>query len=61
MRYDIKTVVRQRTEDEKIRRHLFGDKGAKFSSRKIALGKDIMNALTTVITKDNIIFEILWM
>lgn len=60
MRYETKTVVRQRTEEEKIRRHLFGDQGAKFKARQFAIGGDVMTALTTVTQKDNIIFEIIW-
>lgn len=61
MKYDHQAVKRRRTEEERQRRSLFGDKGATFSSREIALGGDIMTALTTVVEKDNIIFEILWM
>lgn len=61
MKYDYQAVKRRRTEEERQRRSLFGDKGATFSSREIALGGDIMTALTTVVEKDNIIFEILWM
>ena len=53
-------MKKQRTEEERRRRHLFGDGGAKFKSRIFALGKDRMTALTTVPEKDNIIFEIIW-
>lgn len=60
MRYEVRTIRRVRTEEEKKRRHLYGDKGAKFSSRRMALGGGIMNALTTVEEKDNLICEILW-
>ena len=38
MRYEVRTIRRVRTEEEKKRRHLYGDKGAKFSSRRMALG-----------------------
>ena len=31
---DVMAVGRERTEEEKRRRHLFGDKGAKFSKGK---------------------------
>lgn len=31
---DIRAVGRERTEEEKYRRHLYGDKGAKFSKGK---------------------------
>ena len=59
---DYQAVKRIRTDQERRRRHLHGDKGATFSRGKtIALGNDdIMNALTTVISKDNLISEILW-
>lgn len=50
---------RVRTDEERLRRHLHGDKGAKFSSRKLVPGTNgIMGALTTVIEKDNLIVEI---
>lgn len=51
-------IKRERTEEEKLRRHLHGDKGAKFSSRQMVPGKDgVMGAITTVIEKDNLIME----
>lgn len=51
-------IKRERTEAEKIRRHLHGDKGAKFSSRQMVPGKDgVMGAITTVTEKDNLIME----
>jgi hypothetical protein len=31
---DIQAVGRERTEEEKMRRHIYGDKGAKFSKGK---------------------------
>lgn len=47
-----------RTEEEKRRRHLYGDQGAKFSSRKLVAGTNgIMGAITTVVKKDNLIVE----
>lgn len=49
------SVTRQRTEEERIRRHLYGDKEAKFSSRHLVPGSAIMQCLTTVPTKDNLI------
>ena len=51
-------VKKVRTEEEKLRRHLYGDKGAKFSSRRLIPGTNgIMGALTTVIEKDNLIVD----
>ena len=51
-------IKRERTEAEKLRRHLHGDKGAKFSSRQMVSGKDgVMGAITTVTEKDNLIME----
>lgn len=58
LEYIAQPVKRERTEEEKLRRHLHGDKGAKFSSRKMVPGKDgVMGAITTVIEKDNLIME----
>lgn len=49
---------RVRTEEEKRRRHLYGDQGAKFSSRKLVAGTNgIMGAITTVTDKDNLIID----
>ena len=53
-------MVKQRTDEERRRRHLYGDSGAKFTSKKLAIGGGIMTCLTTVPEKDNIIFEIQW-
>ena len=51
-------LKRVRSEEEKRRRHLFGDQGARFSSRTLASGSNgIMGALTTVIDKDNLIVD----
>ena len=56
--YIAQPIKRERTEQEKLRRHLYGDKGAKFSSRRLVPGTNgIMGALTTVIEKDNLIVE----
>ena len=35
---DAQAVKKRRTEEERKRRSLFGDKGAKFSAREIILG-----------------------
>lgn len=51
-------VKRERTEEEKLRRHIHGDAGAKFSSRRMVPKVDgIMGAITTVTDKDNLIME----
>lgn len=56
---DAQPLKRRRTEEEKRRRHLYGDSGAKFSARKIEVGTGgVMSAITTVYDKDNIIAEI---
>ena len=56
--YIAEPIKRERTEQEKLRRHLHGDKGAKFSSRQMVPGKDgVMGAITTVTEKDNLIME----
>lgn len=58
MNTDAQHLKRVRSEDEKRRRHLYGDKGARFSSRILAAGTNgIMGALTTVIEKDNLIVD----
>lgn len=56
--YIAQPIKRERTEEEKLRRRLHGDKGAKFSSRQMVPGKDgVMGAMTTVTEKDNLIME----
>ena len=56
---DVRAVGRQRTEEEKRRRHIYGDKGAKFSQGKqMCLLGDILGTLTTLPSKDNLICEI---
>lgn len=53
---DIRAVGRERTEDEKRRRHLYGDKGAKFSQGKqLCLLGCIIGTITTIPAKDNLI------
>lgn len=53
-------IKRRRTEEERIRRHFYGDKGATFSKAKEPyVGSDeISNCLTSVYSKDNLIAEI---
>ncbi len=54
-----KAVGRERTDEEKRRRHLYGDKGAKFSGGKqMCILGDVCGTITTMSTKDNLIAEI---
>ena len=57
-----KTMIlkRERSDEEKLRRHLHGDKGAKFSGGKVPCidEGDIIGALTTMMTKDILLIEI---
>ena len=50
----------ERTEEEKLRRHLFGDKGAKFKQGKMARFTPplISGTITTLVTKDIKLLEI---
>ena len=58
MNADAQPIKRVRTGEEKRRRHLYGDQGAKFSSRKLVAGTNgIMGAITTVTDKDNLIVD----
>ena len=57
---DAQLIRRKRTDEEKRRRHLYGDSGAKFSARQLWVGTGgVMSAITTVYDKDNIIAEIM--
>ena len=52
-------LTRERSEEEKLRRHLHGDQGAKFSGGtvpKIDLG-GVIGTVTTLVTKDLLIIE----
>ena len=53
---DAKGITRERTEEERLRRHLHGDKGATFSKGKyMTLGSyDYVGCVTTFFTKDNL-------
>lgn len=53
-------LTRERSEEEKLRRHLYGDKGAKFSGGKIpkVSPPEIIGTITTFITKDTLLMEI---
>ena len=55
----IAMLTRQRSEEEKRRRHLYGDKGAKFSGGKVPkvdLG-GVIGTITTMVTKDLMVIE----
>lgn len=53
-------LKRQRSDEEKLRRHRYGDKGAKFSGGKVPCidGGGIIGAMTTMMTKDILLLEI---
>ena len=57
--YIAQPIKRERTEEEKLRRHIHGDKGAKFSKgKRMTAGTDgIMNTITCVNSKDNLVME----
>ena len=58
LEYVVYPIKRERTEEEKQRRHLHGDKGARFGSRRMVAGvSEIMGTITTVVEKDNLIME----
>ena len=58
-RIDARAIGRARTIEEKTRRHLYGDKGAKYSQGKynVLLGR-ISSTITTIANKDNLCAEI---
>ena len=47
-------LTRERSEEEKIRRHKYGDKGAKFSGGKVPklVPPIVIGTVTTMVTKD---------
>lgn len=49
-------LAKKRTEEEKLRRHLYGDNGAKYSQRLEPRYDGVTNTITTV-TKDNLIIH----
>jgi hypothetical protein len=51
---------RERTDHCKKLRRIYGDNSGmvRFSDRKIAMGGVVMNTVTTLSSKDNLIFEI---
>ena len=52
-------LKRERSEEEKARRHFHGDKGASFSKAKVPCidGGGIIGTITTMVTKDLLIIE----
>lgn len=52
-------LIRERSEEEKRRRHLYGDKGAKFKKGKIPAidVRGICGTVTTLVTKDILLIE----
>ena len=55
---NILAIGRERTEEEKRRRHIYGDKGAKFSQGKqLCVLGDVIGCVTTFATKDNLVAE----
>lgn len=49
-------IGRERAPEEKLRRHLYGDKGAKFSQgKRYCIIGEIIGCITTVPSKDNMI------
>ena len=56
---EVRAIGRERTEEEKRRRHLHGDKEAKFSGGKqMCFLSEVSGCLTTSPTKDNLVGEI---
>ena len=53
-------LTRERSEEEKRRRHLHGDRGAKFSGGKIPKidRGGVIGTVTTMVTKDLMLIEI---
>lgn len=58
MRIDAQSVRKGRTDEEKLRRHLYGDIGARHKARFAYPASDgIGNCITTVPNKDDLIVE----
>lgn len=56
---EVRAVGRERTEEEKRRRHLYGDKGATFSKgKRLCVLGQVIGTVTTLPTKDNLVIEI---
>lgn len=50
-------IVTVRTEEERIRRHLYGEGGAKFSSRSLIPSLNPWSNTISTVTKDNLIIN----
>lgn len=55
-----RVLKRERTDHCKMLRHIYGDNSGmvRFTDKKIAIGGIVMNTITTLPNKDNLIFEI---
>lgn len=55
-----RVLKRERTDHCKMLRRIYGDNGGmmRFADKKIAVGGIVMNTVTTLPSKDNLIFEI---
>ncbi len=53
-------LKRERSDEEKLRRHTLGDKGAKFSGGKVPCVDrgGVIGAITTMMTKDLLLLEL---
>jgi len=58
-RIDARAIIRTRTAEERLRRHLYGEDGATFSKGKyMIVGGRTMGTITTFINKDCLVTEI---
>lgn len=55
-----RVLKRERTDHCKKLRHIYGDNSGmvRFADKKITIGGIVMNTITTLPNKDNLIFEI---
>lgn len=52
-------IKRRRSEEERLRRHLYGDAGARFNARESYPDfSGVVGAITTLVTKDIPLLEI---
>lgn len=55
----MKILKRERSEEEKARRHLFGDKGGRFQAKVPCIDESgIIGTITTFITKDTLLIDV---
>lgn len=58
-RIDARAIIRTRTAEERLRRHLYGEDGATFSKGKyMTVGGRYCGTITTFFSKDNLVAEI---